>query len=142
MELSHNVVDIYNESLEQGFVPTQLKEALFRALPNSKSIENDSHAIKLMEAFTLDNLYIIKYSISWTINSLLTGKPTLHAIVYLLNCILESLDRGNCFARIIFTDFSKGFDLLVHKFLVEELRALKDHEVLIRWLGSFLSKHF
>ena len=46
---------------------------------------------------------------------------------------------GNCFASILFIDFSKGFDLVDHNILIEELRSLGVHEALVRWVGSFLS---
>ena len=42
----------------------------------------------------------------------LPGRSTTHALVYLLHCILDALENGHCFAHILFTDFSKGFDLV------------------------------
>lgn len=62
----------------------------------------------------------------------------MHALVYLLHCILEALDNGHCYTRILFTDFSKGFDLVDHSVLVSELCDLGVHEALIRWIGAFL----
>ena len=44
-----------------------------------------------------------------------------------------------CYARILFTDLSKGFDLVDHSVLVSELRDLGVHEALIRWIGAFLT---
>ena len=55
------------------------------------------------------------------------------------HCILEALDNSHCYARILFTDFSKGFDLVDHSVLVSELRDLGVHEALIRWIGAFLT---
>ena len=69
----------------------------------------------------------------------LPGRSTRHALVYLLHCILEALDNSHCYARILFTDFSKGFDLVDHSVLVYELRDLGVHEALIRWIGAFLT---
>ena len=63
----------------------------------------------------------------------LPGRSTTHALVYLLHCILEALDNSHCYARILFTDFSKGFDLVDHSVLVSELCVLWVHEAL-RWL--------
>ena len=46
----------------------------------------------------------------------LPAKSCSPAIVYLLHHhILASLDKGDCFVRILFTDFSKGFALVDHK---------------------------
>ena len=57
----------------------------------------------------------------------------------MLHVILEALDRGNCFVRIFFADFSKGFDLVDHNALVNELELLNVNNVIVSWLCSFLS---
>ena len=66
-------------------------------------------------------------------------KTTTHALVYILHCIVEAFDKGHCYARVLFTDFSKGFDLIDHNVLCDELRSLDIHEVLINWIASFLT---
>ena len=148
-ELAPVLSDIYNTSLRQGVVPSQLKESqvtpCLKCTP-PKIIKNDLRPItltcqvaKLMEGFTLDSVY------NQIIDQLddkqfsLPGKSCSHAIVYLLYHILASLDKGDCFVRILFTDFSKGFDLVDHNVLIREMRYLGVHEVLVRWVGSFLT---
>ena len=69
----------------------------------------------------------------------LPGRSTTHAPVYLLHCILEALDNSHSYARILFTDFGTGFDLVDHSVLVSEPRDLGVHEALIRWIGAFLT---
>ena len=69
----------------------------------------------------------------------LPGISTTHALVYLLHCILEALHNSQCYALILFTNFSKGFDLVDHSVLVSELHALGVHEALMRWIGAFLT---
>ena len=69
----------------------------------------------------------------------LPGRSTTHALIYLFHCILEALDNSHCYARILFTDLSKGFDQVYHSVLVSELRGLGVHEALIRWIGAFLT---
>ena len=39
---------------------------------------------------------------------------------------------------ILFTDFSKGFDLVDHRALLHELQVLGVHEAIVRWVGAFL----
>ena len=41
--------------------------------------------------------------------------------------------------RIFFADFSKGFDLVDHNALVNELELLNVNNAIVRWLCSFLS---
>ena len=81
--------------------------------------------------FTLDSLYNQIVDKLDDKQIALPGKSYSHALVYLLHHIFASLDRGICFARILFTDFSKGFDLVDHNVLIEELRSLGVHEALL-----------
>ena len=148
-ELADVIKDLYNSSLEQGVVPVQIKESIVHPLPNCnppKSVEEDlrpitltSHLAKVMEGFTLNSLSKqVKDKLDpkqFSIN----GKSTVQALVYLLHIILASFDRGDNYARIFFADFSKGFDLVDHNALTEELKHLDVSQCLIRWIGAFLS---
>ena len=55
------------------------------------------------------------------------GYSTTDALVYLLQAIYEAVDRGNCGARLFLADFSKGFDLIDHEILTNELQLLQVH---------------
>lgn len=57
----------------------------------------------------------------------LPGRSTTYALVYLLHCILEVIDNGHFYARILFTNFRKGFDQVDHSVLVSELCDLGVH---------------
>ena len=46
----------------------------------------------------------------------------------------------NTSIRISFADFSKGFDLVDHNVLLEELHVLNVDPSIIRWIGAFLSE--
>lgn len=50
-----------------------------------------------------------------------------------------SLDKGNYYARIFFSDFSKGFDLVDHNVLLSDLYNLGINPYVIRWVTSFLT---
>ena len=41
--------------------------------------------------------------------------------------------------HVFFADFSKGFDLVDHNMLIEELKLSEDNEYLIRWITTFLT---
>ena len=55
-----------------------------------------------------------------------------HALVYFLQVFLEALDQGNTYAHIFFTDFSKGFVLVDHNILIQEMELLGVLEATIR----------
>ena len=100
-ELGPLISEIYNASLREGSHPSLLKQACVRPLPKQNpacSIENDfrpvsltSQVAKVMEGFTLvrmlltimDELDVRQFAVS--------GKSTVHAIVYLLHLALEVL---------------------------------------------------
>ena len=126
---------MYIASLGQEFIPSQIKESLVTPLPKCsppKCISNDlrlvtltSQISKIFEGFTLSPLFnevIDKIDLK---QFALPGRSTTHALVYLLHCILEALDNGHCCACILFTDFSKGLNLVDHSLLVSELRDLR-----------------
>lgn len=50
----------------------------------------------------------------------------------------EAVDTGSCGARLFFADYSKGFDMIDHNVLIDELRNLYVHPVLVNWIIAFL----
>ena len=69
----------------------------------------------------------------------LPERSTTQALVYLLHTILETIDRGEMYVRLFFSDFSKGFDLVDHNALLHELDNLDVDPHLIRWIAAFLT---
>ncbi|CAB4045718.1 Hypothetical predicted protein, partial [Paramuricea clavata] len=56
----------------------------------------------------------------------------------MMQTIHEALDGGEAGARIFFADFSKGFDLIDHSILIQELYKLQVHPALLSWISAFL----
>lgn len=52
---------------------------------------------------------------------------------------LNAIDRGNSCVQIFFSDFSKGFDMIDHYILIDELSLLGVDPVLSYWMKSFLT---
>ena len=57
----------------------------------------------------------------------------------MLQAIYEEVDYAHLGARVFFTDFSKGFDLIDHNILKTELRKLEVDPALISWIAAFLT---
>ena len=133
VELAPVVRDIYNSSLVQGFIPSQLKQSIISPPPKCsppKDIKADLRPIaltsqfsKVLEGFTCRSLYDHVVDLIDDKQFALAGKSAPHALFYFLYVILEGLDRGDMYARVLFTDFSKGFDLVDHHTLLHELRC-------------------
>ena len=147
-QLAPIIKDIFNRSVAEGYFPHLLKHSIINPIPNispPQKIEKDPRPIsltstlaKVMEGFirvrllnqVADNLDPRQYARE--------GHSTTDALVYLLQAVHEARDSGNCGARILFTDFTKGFDLINHNILVLELTNIAVHPVLIKWIKSFL----
>ena len=60
----------------------------------------------------------------------LAGHSTTDALVYLLKAVYEATNTGNRAAILFIADFSKGFDLIDHSTLSNELELLHVHAIL------------
>ena len=56
-----------------------------------------------------------------------------------MQAIHEAIDSGNCSVRIFFADFTKGFDLIDHSALLDELKSFNIDQTLFFWVRSFLT---
>ena len=56
-----------------------------------------------------------------------------------MQAIHEATDSGNSSVRICFADFTKGFDIIDHSVLLNELRSFNIDQTLIFWFRSFLT---
>ena len=142
------VCDIYNASTVQGYIPSQLKEAVVVPIPkcsSPKSIEDDLSPIQLtsqlaevLESFTFKSLFLPIRDQLDDKQFAIAGKSTTHALVYFLHLTFEGLDNGDMYARICYTVFSKGFDLVDHGALLHKLEILNVHNAISRWIKALL----
>ena len=67
-------------------------------------------------------------------------KQTPYAFVAkIILCIYLLYDRRQCSIRIFFADFKKGFNLVDHNVVIDELQKLQVNPTITRWIKSFLS---
>ena len=85
----------------------------------------------------------ISYVGSWTQIGFLAVCSSREVItqthVYRLHLIYASLDQGHCSIRIFHADFKKGFHLVHHNLMINELQKLQVFPAIIRWIRSFLT---
>ena len=89
--------------------------------------------MSLIHPLSIGNLgatHDFHYNIECLLNESLTKS--------ILHLALEALDNGNCSLRLFFADFSKGFDQIDHRILMEKLSKFNIHNSLLRWIGAFL----
>ena len=145
-EFAPVLADIYNVSMQQGVFPQRLKRAIVRPIPKQsppKCIEDDlrpisltSQVSKLLEGFTLK---LLLSQVADQLDPKQFKKSTRHALVYMLHSVLAGLESGQCSVRIFFADFKKGFDLVDHNVLNNELVKFGVHPAIHRWIRDFLT---
>ena len=67
------------------------------------------------------------------------GHSTVHALIYLIQAIHEAIDSSNYSVRIFFADFTKGFDVIDHSVLLDELKSFDIDQTLFFWVRCFLT---
>ncbi|XP_044176714.1 uncharacterized protein LOC122959458 [Acropora millepora] len=102
VELAPVVRDIYNASLVQGFIPSQLKQSIISPLPKCsppKDIKADLRPIaltsqfsKVLEGFTCRSLYDHVVDLIDDKRFALAGKSTTHALVYADDRVVDKVD--------------------------------------------------
>ena len=146
LELAPLVCDIYNQSLREGYIPALLKSSIVTPIPKVSPpalIEQDLRPIsltctlaKVMEGFTCSRLLPQLEGKIDPCQFSRKGHSTTDALIYMLQAIYEAVDSGEASARIFFADFSKGFDLIDHSILMQELADLEVHPVLLSWIAA------
>ena len=67
------------------------------------------------------------------------GHSTTHALIYLIQAIHETVDSGNYSVWIFYADVKKGFDIIDHNILLNELNSLRIDQTLCFWIRAFLT---
>ena len=108
------------------------------------SVESDLRPVsltspiaKVLESFSAKSLLMGVWDKLDSKQFALPGRSTTQALVYLLHTILESVDGGEMYDRMFFSDFSKGLDLVDHNALLHELDNLDVDPDLVRWIAAF-----
>ena len=149
-ELALLIMDIYNCSLREGYVPDLLKRSIINHLPKVSPPQESKLTWDLF-------LWPAPLPKSWKglraaglsrkFRKILTqrqyareGHSTTDALIYIPQPIHGATDSGNCGARMFFADYSKGFDLIDHSILLRELALFDIDTVLTNWIRAFLTE--
>lgn len=151
MKVKTDLLNIYNETLETGVIPTRWKEAKIRMLlkPNKKASEVESYRpisltsnlAKCLEKIILKRLlkhlesksYISKYQSGFR-----KGHCTKDHILRLSQHIQNNFNRNNYTAAVMF-DMEKAFDRVWHDGLLYKMNKLNVPQYLQYWIQNFIS---
>ena len=135
--------------MREGNIQTLLKSSIVTPIPKvtpPKSIETDLRPIsltctlaKILEGFTCSRLLPLLDGKIDPRQYARKGHTTTDALLYMLQATYEAVDSGDAGTRIFIADFTKGFDLIDHTILMEELVKLDVHPTILSWIVAFLN---
>ena len=142
---------ICNKSFSSGLFPSELKIA--NVIPIFKSgdemVFSNYRPVSVLPVFSklLERLMYNRLICFINENKLLydyqfdfqKGKSTYMAMVMLVEKISEALDRGECVIGV-FLDFSKAFDTVDHKIVLQKLEIYGVNGASLKWFESYLSE--
>lgn len=146
--LSYPLSLIYNKSLSDGLCPSQWKRALVIPIHKNgqKNIVENYRPIsklcvfeKILEKIVYKTLFnSIKNVLSIEQHGFVPGRSAESNLVQYTDDIWKSMeDRYQ--VDSIYTDFSKAFDKINHKLLINKLNLMGIHGSLLGWFESYLS---
>lgn len=146
-ELAKPLLFIFQKSLLLGQFPCRWKTSYITPVFKSgsrKNIENyRGIAIlptlgKLFESIVCNSITNdVKRIVSINQHGFTSGRSTTTNLLEFSNIAIGVLESG-AQVDVVYTDFSKAFDRVHHKFLVAKLSELGFHSSILQWLQSYL----
>ncbi|MEL6989884.1 MAG: reverse transcriptase domain-containing protein, partial [Bacteroidota bacterium] len=150
-ELTVPVTLLFNKSLLEGKVPQLMKSANIIPIAKVKQPQQCSDfrpvSVTPILARLLERL-IVKKFVANAVAKVLhrdqfafrKGCSTEHALLKIQHIIGKFLDQKECrYVRTFLVDFSKAFDLVNHKLLLEKVCNLDIPAYIYNWLKDFLT---
>ncbi|KAF0707563.1 Uncharacterized protein FWK35_00031397, partial [Aphis craccivora] len=139
---------IFRRSLDTGTFPSMFKISSFTPVykTGDKTDVNNYRHITILNHFAKIFELLVLKSIQLSVNSILVDeqyvfRPSRSATTNLIvfhSFILEAIENRTQ-VDVIFTDFSKAFDRVDHKILIEVLYKVGFGELILSWFKSYLS---
>lgn len=148
-ELAYPLQIIFRRSLREGDLPTRWKTSLvipiFKKGSRFDPLNYRPISLTSVVCKTMERLVCTQLRDYLETNSLLTtnqfgfrsGRSTMDQLLLVYNTVSKNNDLGGV-TDVIFFDFSKAFDVVCHKILIDKLRSIGFSGKLIDWIASFL----
>jgi hypothetical protein len=140
------VADLYHTSLRDSFAPAQWKQSNIIPIPKVTNQTKPSECRpvyltsclgKAMEKIIAKDILRHTKAIWKKSDQFLPGRNTMHVIVKVIDDWERALDNKETIHAVFF-DFSKAFDLVNHKRLMQKLKKLPP-PYLTPWIAEWLS---
>lgn len=148
--LRPHLYELFYQSIEQGVFPDAWKFAAI--LPLSKShppySPSDTRPIALLPELSklferVVNTQLLKYLIDWQLldprqSCFRAHHSTQTALLGFTEHVRQAIDQRMVTIQVLF-DFSKAFDYVSHRLILEKLQALNCSSRVIKWFASYES---
>ena len=148
--LSYPLCLIFNKLIDNGHFPSCWKIAYVSAIPKTSTAEVakdfrpisiTSNVGKILERIIYDKLVhfldhnnlLFKYQAGF-----LANHSTETQLIEMYHHICNAIDQRKA-VQLVFCDYSKAFDRVWHKGLIEKLKSHGIFGVLLKWFNSYLS---
>ena len=151
--ISTVLTHIINISFELNSFPERWKKALITPIPKCEIplLESDFRPISLLPTFSKileksANIQIVAYLLKHDLldpyqSAYRKNHSTFTALLKITDDILDSIDDSDV-TLMIFLDFSKAFDTVNHRILIEKLKILGFQNNTCEWINSYLSNRY
>lgn len=151
--LKEPLSELLNKCLTEGILPHRWRHSILKILYKGKGEVNDPNSYRgialentLFKIFTglvskrLEKL--VEHCIPEEQFGFRTGRSTLHAIKCLLEEISEALRVPKRKLYVVFIDFSKAFDSISRRLILDKLENIVGDHYILRTISSILSENY
>lgn len=133
---------VFPAALKIGSITPLLKSGDPKIVTNYRPITMLSHLSKLFESIVLKSIRLpLNHILVDEQHGFRPGRSTTTCNLALTSYICDSF-RARSQVDVIYTDFSKAFDLVDHSLLIKNLGLLGIGDPLLSWLTSYLSHRY
>ncbi len=150
-EIAPPLTQIFNKSLSEKSIPDDWKQAIISPIfkkgkrniaSNYRPVSLTSIASKLMESFIREQILTHMKKNNLLSNKqfgFLQGRSTVLQLLRILDEWTDILDNSTAKIDAIYLDFSKAFDTVPHKRLINKMKGYGINESTCKWVEDFLS---
>ena len=131
-----------------SYVPPAWKQADVLPLPKTAQVTSLSKDLRPISLTPVLSKVLESFVVAWMKESVthcesqfgaIKGSSTTLALIKLIHQVLQGLEGKQTYARILLVDFSKAFDHIDHRILLEKLKANGMPPLLTAWQQNFLT---
>jgi hypothetical protein len=149
-QLAPVLTEIFNESLQQGVVPSCFKSAVIVPVPKKGKVStlNDFRPVALtsvvMKVFERLVLAFLKGVTDHLFDPMQfayrANRSVEDAVSLTLHHVLQHLETTRSYARVLFIDFSSAFNTIIPQNLFSKLCDFNVDPLMCKWILSFLTE--